>query len=232
MNENQRDPVPGMPPRLEAPNASSLRKAQVRAALFHKSEPIRIGRFVLLEPLGAGAMGEIYAAYDERLERKVALKLVRSGSSLTAKADERLLREAQTLAQVSHPNVVQIYEAGTYNGRLFIAMELVRGKTLTSWLRDAAQLPRAVRQREILRQFIAAGRGLEAAHAAGLAHRDFKPDNVLVGDDGRVRVGDFGLARALGEGPGLLAAAEASGEIEDSAAPVVPADIASCPTVV
>src|SRR3954468_8231043 len=218
-------------PRAAPPNVSSLRKAQVRAALFHKSEPIRIGRFILLEPLGAGAMGEIYAAYDERLERKVALKLVRSGSSLTAKADERLLREAQTLAQVSHPNVVQIYEAGTYNGRLFIAMELVRGKTLTSWLRDAAQLPRAVRQREILRQFIAAGRGLEAAHAAGLAHRDFKPDNVLVGDDGRVRVVDFGLAGRLGEGPEPLPA-EAAGEIEDSAAPVAPADLASGPTVV
>ena len=82
--------------------------------------PIRIGRFILLEPLGAGAMGEIYAAYDDQLDRKVALKLVKSGSGLTAKADERLLREAQTLAQVSHPNVVQIYEAGTYNGRLFM----------------------------------------------------------------------------------------------------------------
>jgi serine/threonine protein kinase/tetratricopeptide (TPR) repeat protein len=238
MDENQRDPVPGMPRRLEAPNASSLRKAQVRAALFHKSEPIRIGRFILLEPLGAGAMGEIYAAYDERLERKVALKLVRSGSPLTAKADERLLREAQALAQVSHPNVVQIYEAGTYNGRLFIAMELVRGKTLTSWLGDAAQLPRAVRRREILRQFIAAGRGLEAAHAAGVAHRDFKPDNVLVGDDGRVRVVDFGLARALGDEPAPAevvggAAGEASGEIEDrGAAPARPADIGRGPTVV
>ncbi|HEX3763935.1 MAG TPA: serine/threonine-protein kinase [Kofleriaceae bacterium] len=221
-----------MPARLEAPNASSLRKAQVRAALFRKSEPIRIGRFILLEPLGAGAMGEIYAAYDEQLDRKVALKLVRSGSPLTVKADERLLREAQTLAQVSHPNVVQIYEAGTYNGRLFIAMELVRGKTLTSWLGDAGQLPRAVRQREILRQFIAAGRGLEAAHAADVAHRDFKPDNVLVGDDGRVRVVDFGLARALGEEADAGSAA-AAGEIDAAAPPpVVPADIGSGPTVV
>jgi eukaryotic-like serine/threonine-protein kinase len=235
MDDHQRDPVPDMPARQEAPNASSLRKAQVRAALFRKSEPIRIGRFILLEPLGAGAMGEIYAAYDEQLDRKVALKLVRSGSPLTAKADERLLREAQTLAQVSHPNVVQIYEASTYNGRLFIAMELVRGKTLTSWLRDAAELPRAVRRREILRQFIAAGRGLEAAHAAGLAHRDFKPDNVLVGDDGRVRVVDFGLARALGdaaEPSGALT--EAAGEIDGAAAPPAgnPQDIGNGPTVV
>ncbi len=198
-----------------APMSSNLRKSQVRAALFRKLEPIRIGRFILLEPLGAGAMGEIYAAYDDQLDRKVALKLVKSGSGLTAKADERLLREAQTLAQVSHPNVVQIYEAGTYNGRLFIAMELIRGKTLTSWLKDAAQVPRAVRQREILRQFIAAGRGLEAAHAAGVAHRDFKPDNVLVGDDGRVRVVDFGLARALVDEPDGEAASWSGSALEE-----------------
>jgi serine/threonine protein kinase len=201
-------------PFLEPPRSSGVRKAQVRAALFRKLEPIKIGRFILLEPLGAGAMGEIYAAYDEQLDRKVALKLVKGGSGLTANADERLLREAQTLAQVSHPNVVQIYEAGTYNGRLFIAMELVRGKTLARWLEAAAQLPRAVRQREILRQFIAAGRGLEAAHAAGLAHRDFKPDNVLVGDDGRVRVVDFGLARAVGDEPDTEVSARSGRDLD------------------
>ena len=185
------------PVRPEPPVASNVRKAQVRATLFQKLGPVRIGRFALLEPLGSGAMGEVYAAYDEQLDRKVALKLMRSGVDPIGKPDERMLREAQTLAQVSHPNVVHIYDAGRYNGRLFIAMELVRGKTLSSWLRDTAQLSRAVRQREVLRQFVAAGRGLEAAHAAGVAHRDFKPDNVLVGDDGRVRVVDFGLARAL-----------------------------------
>src|SRR5215471_12056334 len=95
--------VDGVRPWSSSP-ASSLRKEQVRAALFRKLEPIRVGRFVLLEPLGAGAMGEIYAAYDERLDRKVALKLVRGGAEIAG--DERLLREAQTLAQVSHPNVV------------------------------------------------------------------------------------------------------------------------------
>jgi serine/threonine protein kinase/tetratricopeptide (TPR) repeat protein len=199
----------------EAPVAAQLRKAQVRAALFHKLEPIKIGRFTLLEQLGAGAMGEIYAAYDDQLDRKVAIKLVRSGTELMVKADERLLREAQTLAQVSHPNVVQIYEAGTYNGRLFIAMELIRGKTLSSWLKDLAQVPRPVRQYQILRQFIAAGRGLEAAHAAGLAHRDFKPDNVLVGDDGRVRVVDFGLARALVDEPDGESSAWSGGALDD-----------------
>jgi eukaryotic-like serine/threonine-protein kinase len=181
--------------------ASKLRKAQVRAALFHKVAPARIGRFILLERLGVGGMGEIYAAYDDQLDRKVALKLVRSDSGLGRRADERLLREAQVLAQVSHPNVVHIYEAGTHGGKVFIAMELVRGKTLTSWLEDAAQVPHGARERQILRQFIAAGRGLEAAHAGGVTHRDFKPDNVLVGDDGRVRVVDFGLARARADEP-------------------------------
>ncbi|HMG20872.1 MAG TPA: serine/threonine-protein kinase, partial [Kofleriaceae bacterium] len=225
MDSDQPDHEPAPPARPDKPLASSVRKAQVRAALFRRSEPVRVGRFILLEPLGAGAMGEIFAAYDDQLDRKVALKLVRGGSALTARADERLLREAQTLAQVSHPNVVQIYEAGTYSGRLFIAMELVRGKTLTSWLRDAAQLPRTMRQREILRQFIAAGHGLEAAHAAGVAHRDFKPDNVLVGDDGRVRVVDFGLARALVDqpvpvpGPAVDAGGEAeAADVDDDAA--------------
>src|SRR5258706_7826677 len=107
-------------PEARASMSSNVRKAQVRAALFHKKvEPVRVGRFILLEQLGAGAMGEIYAAYDEQLDRRVALKLVRHGSELTIRADELLLREAQALAQVSHPNVVQIYEAGTHDGRLF-----------------------------------------------------------------------------------------------------------------
>jgi serine/threonine protein kinase/tetratricopeptide (TPR) repeat protein len=185
----------------ETPLRHNLDKARVRAALFRKVEPIRVGRFILLEPLGVGGMGEIYTAYDERLDRRVALKLVRQGSKLPINADDLLLREAQALAKLSHPNVVQIYEAGTDNGRLFIAMELIRGQTLTSWLADAAAMPRRQRQRELLRRFIAAGRGLEAVHAAGVAHRDFKPDNVIVGDDGRVRVVDFGLARALVEDP-------------------------------
>jgi eukaryotic-like serine/threonine-protein kinase len=200
---NQRPPARNAATRSEPPRsgdaASRIRKANVRAALFKKPEPVRIGRFILLERLGAGAMGEVYAAYDEQLDRKVALKLVRSTVKDSERADERLLREAQTLAQVSHPNVVQVYEAGTHDGGVFIAMEFIRGKTLAAWLEGAEKLPRPERQREILRQLIAAGRGLEAAHGAGLAHRDFKPDNVLVGDDGRVRVVDFGLARVVAD---------------------------------
>ncbi|MEM9489961.1 MAG: serine/threonine-protein kinase, partial [Myxococcota bacterium] len=176
--------------------AGNLRKAQVRAALFNRPlKPVTIGRFTLLEQIGAGGMGEIYTAYDDQLDRKVAIKLVRSGADSADRADQRLLREAKILARLSHPNIVQVYEAGAVGDRVFIAMELIRGTTLTRWLDSQSDRPRHDRQIAILRQFVAAGRGLEAAHQTDLAHRDFKPDNVLVGDDGRVRVVDFGLAR-------------------------------------
>ncbi|TMQ11248.1 MAG: tetratricopeptide repeat protein [Deltaproteobacteria bacterium] len=199
---------PTLPEPAISPMSSSVYKEQVRAALFQKRvEPVRVGRFILLERLGAGSMGEIYAAYDDRLDRRIALKLVRHGANIAA-PDELMLREAKALAQVNHPNVVQIYDAGTHDGRLFIAMELIRGQTLTRWLGEAAHLPRPYRRREILRRFISAGRGLEAAHAAGVAHRDFKPDNVLVGEDGRVCVVDFGLARVLDEETGGAADGE------------------------
>jgi serine/threonine protein kinase/tetratricopeptide (TPR) repeat protein len=176
-----------------------VRRAQVMEGLFRKLEPVRIGRFTLLESIGSGSMGEIFAAYDDQLDRKVALKLVRAGARAATRADARLLREAQTLARLSHPNVVQVYEAGTFENRVFIAMEFIHGMTLSRWLETLADMPAGLRRREVLRIFVAAGRGLEAAHRAGLAHRDFKPDNALVGDDGRVRVVDFGLARAVGD---------------------------------
>src|SRR5262249_14197425 len=129
-------------PQLAISPMTNIHKAQVRAALF--DEPIRMGHFVLLKRLGAGSMGEIYRAYDEQLDRRVALKLVRQGSTLT-QSDELLLREAKALAKVSHPNVVQIYEAGAHEGRLFIAMELISGQTLTSWL-HSLEMPRPHRQ--------------------------------------------------------------------------------------
>lgn len=180
--------------------SSQLRKARVSAALFHEPvAAVQLAHFVLLEELGAGGMGEIYAAYDEKLDRKVAIKLVRPGTDTGIRADERLLREAQTLARLSHPNVVQVYEADVYRGRVFIAMEFIRGTPLDRWLKKATDRAGQTRQRDILRLFTAAGRGLQAAHAAGLVHRDFKPDNVLVGEDGRPRVVDFGLARAAYE---------------------------------
>ncbi|WP_163861674.1 protein kinase domain-containing protein [Myxococcus eversor] len=155
-------------------------------------EPPRVGRYVLLERLGAGSMGEVYSAYDDRLERKVALKLMLP--ELEAPAGERILREARALAQLSHPHIVHVYEVEHFEGRLFIAMELVRGESLRQWLRAE---PRT--WRTVLDVVIQAGRGLAAAHAAGLVHRDVKPDNVLVGADGRARIADFGLARSTSD---------------------------------
>jgi serine/threonine protein kinase len=154
----------------------------------------RVGRYLVLSTLGTGGMGVVFSAYDPQLDRKVALKLLRSGLQLATKdARKRLQREAQAIAQLSHPNVVNVYDVGTTDdGDLYIAMEFVEGDTLTTWLK---RWPRT--WREIIDVFLQAARGLVAAHSVGLLHRDFKPDNVLVGGDGRVRVTDFGLARSL-----------------------------------
>jgi serine/threonine protein kinase len=154
----------------------------------------RVGRYLVLSALGAGGMGVVFAAWDPHLGRKIALKLLRSSFASSSKdARTRLRREAQAIAQLSHPNVVSIYDVGTTDdGALYIAMEFVEGDTLTSWLRS---YPRT--WREIVDVFRQAARGLLAAHSVGLLHRDFKPDNVLVGGDGRVRVTDFGLARSV-----------------------------------
>jgi eukaryotic-like serine/threonine-protein kinase len=178
---------------------SRLRQARLHKRLFGgELQPVKIDRFTLLERIGSGSMGEIYAAYDERLDRKVAIKLVRADTAVPSRAQKRLLREARALAKVSHPNVVPVYEAGTFEGRVFIAMEFVRGTTLRRWLEEhVAKLTGWERVAAVLKQFLAIGRGLAAAHAAGVIHRDFKPDNVLVGEDGRPRVVDFGLARAV-----------------------------------
>ena len=158
-----------------------------------------VGRYSVLSCLGRGGMGVVYKAYDPKLDRNVALKLLRrSTSSVTA--DFRLLREAKTLAQLKHPNVVTVYDADLSNHGVFIAMELLSGKSVNEWL-EARR--RSVR--EILDVFLAAGRGLLAAHEAGIVHRDFKPGNVMVEDDGSVRVLDFGLAHLMDEGPaGML----------------------------
>ena len=159
-----------------------------------------IGRYVVLGLVGRGGMGEVYAAYDPELDRKVAVKLLRvkagNGVSLT-EGRQRTLREAQAIARLSDPNVVVVYDVGTFEDKVFIAMEFVEGNTVTFWLE---QKPRT--WQEVLRVFIAAGRGLTAAHDKGLVHRDFKPDNVMVGRDGQVRVMDFGLARQMDK-PGI-----------------------------
>jgi eukaryotic-like serine/threonine-protein kinase len=153
----------------------------------------RLGRYVVLDMIGSGGMGLVLAAYDPELNRKVALKLMRP-TKRDRKREQRgkagrLLQEAQALAKLAHPNVITVYDVGTWEDRVFVAMELVEGDTLKGWLRAKKR-----RWDDVLGAFIPAGRGLAAAHAAGLVHRDFKPDNVLIGDDGRVRVMDFGLA--------------------------------------
>lgn len=146
----------------------------------------RIGRYVLLRKLGQGGMGVVYAGYDETLDRKVAIKLLRYRTGDAAQ--RRLAREAQALARLSDPHVVQVYEIGKHGDASYIAMEYVEGQTLGAWARAA---PR--HWSEILPLMIDAGRGLAAAHRKGLVHRDFKPENVMLDDEGRVRVMDFGL---------------------------------------
>jgi tetratricopeptide (TPR) repeat protein/predicted Ser/Thr protein kinase len=149
-----------------------------------------VGRYVLLERLGAGGMGVVFAAWDPELDRRVAIKLISDRSpKLHRQLQARLRREAQAMARLAHPNVVQVYDAGAADERLFIAMEYVDGISLRRWLQAA---PRS--GPEIVAAFRQAGEGLAAAHAQGVIHRDFKPDNVLVANDGRVLVVDFGLA--------------------------------------
>ena len=148
-----------------------------------------LGRYRLERELGAGAMGVVHAAFDPDLERRIALKVLR-GATATAQARDRLLREARAMARLSHPNVVTVHEVGTAGGRDYVAMELIVGESLAEWLRASHRSPAA-----ILDAFRDAGRGLAAAHAAGIVHRDFKPHNVLRGRDGRIVVTDFGLAR-------------------------------------
>lgn len=152
-----------------------------------------IGRYVILDRIGGGGMGVVYTAYDPELDRKVALKLLRPDRAAGEAARLRLLREAQAIARLSHPHVVAVHDAGTFGDQVFLAMEYVEGTTLSWWLNEERRP-----WREVVDRFVLAGRGLAAAHAAGLVHRDFKPDNVLLGRDGRVRVADFGLARAVG----------------------------------
>lgn len=153
-------------------------------------------RYAIERLLGTGGMGAVFAAHDRVLGRAVALKVIRGPSDPAD--DERLVREARAMAKLSHPNVIPVFDVGiAASGPVYVAMELVDGVTLDRWLRERARDPA-----EIVAAFVAAARGLDAAHAAGLVHRDFKPENVIVGADGRVRVLDFGLARAAGAAPG------------------------------
>jgi serine/threonine protein kinase len=176
-----------------------LTVSDVRRRLFGEGPVLRIGRYRIEERIGAGGMGEVYLAVDEELDRKVAIKRVLPGL-ISERQQERLRHEARALAKLSHANVVQVYEIGEHDHRTFLAMEYVQGRTLADWL---AEQPRA--WREIVTRFCAAGRGLAAAHEAGVIHRDFKPENILLGNDGSVRVADFGIAVAEAE-PNVAAA--------------------------
>lgn len=168
----------------------------VRPPLSHGLAHGTIGeRYTLLGLAGRGGMGEVYAAYDAKMDRKIALKLLRADDQDAAPVGRaRLLREARLLARLSHPNVVAVHDAGTFAGRVFVAMDYVDGGTLKDWI---ARQPRT--RAEILAAFTQAAHGLAAAHAVGLVHRDFKPANVMVTKTGDVRVTDFGLARQMDE---------------------------------
>ena len=157
-----------------------------------------VGRYVVLSKLGAGGMGVVFAAFDPELDRKVALKLLHprivadAELATTREARARLIREAQALARLNHPHIVAIHDVGEHQGAVWLAMEYVDGETFAAWVK---QRPRT--WREVVAVLSSAARGLSAAHDAGLVHRDIKPDNIMVGRDGRVRVMDLGLARAL-----------------------------------
>ena len=169
-------------------------EASLRERLFGEKATTKVGRFTLLEPLGRGGMGSVYAAYDPELDRKVAIKVVRPDRA-SDRSREQLQSEAKILARMSHPNVVTIYEVGEAgSGDVFIAMEYLGGGTLAQWMREHAGEPS--RWASVVEMFDDVGRGLAAAHAEGVVHRDFKPANVLLGTDGRPRVVDFGLAHA------------------------------------
>ncbi len=192
-NVSTQDPL-GEHPLGHAPAGIEVERIEssLRQRLFGEASAPKLGRFTLLEPLGRGGMGSVYAAYDPQLDRKVAIKVVRPDRA-TERSREELHQEAKTLARVSHPNVVTVFEVGeAASGDLFIAMEFLGGGTLADWIDEQGGEPS--HWSEIVRMFHTVGCGLSAAHAEGLVHRDFKPENVLIGSDGRPRVADFGLA--------------------------------------
>ena len=157
----------------------------------------QIGRFTILRRIGKGGMGVVYVAYDSELDRRVAVKLLRSELSALPGIREQLLYEAQMLAKLSHPNVLHVYDVGIHRHQIYLALEYVEGETLRAW-----QARHHGDWRVLVAMYRACGEGLAAAHSAGVVHRDFKPENVLVGVDGRPRVLDFGLATLASGAPG------------------------------
>ncbi|CAM4316344.1 tetratricopeptide repeat protein [Corallococcus exiguus] len=229
---------------VPAPDVHAARTAVAVSEPFTRSVKSRIpqvaqgtllGRYVVLERLGAGGMGVVHAAYDPSLDRRIGLKLLRAPTSASGSqgGTERLLREAQAAARTRHPHVVAVHDVGTFGDVVFIAMELVDGGTVRQHLLEATRP-----WRDVVRLYLQAGRGLAAAHAAGVVHRDFKPDNVLVDKEGRARVTDFGLARlesseeadATALGPGKTASPRSAPG--DAASPKGAPDEASSPIAI
>ncbi|MCH9682408.1 MAG: serine/threonine-protein kinase [Deltaproteobacteria bacterium] len=175
--------------RASAPTNDEIEQ-KVQELLFAGKGATRIGRFLILEHIGDGGMGRVYAAYDDQLDRKIAIKIVLDDPLLDDDIRLRLRREAQALARLSHPNVVAVYAVGETNAQqLFLAMEFIQGVSLDRWLDTRPDW------RQVLDAFVQVGRGLAAAHRSGLVHRDLKPSNMMRSEDGVVKVLDFGLAR-------------------------------------
>ncbi len=182
------------PPDLREQQMMARVMARLEPTAIH--QPVRLGRYVLLDPIGTGGMGVVHGGYDDVLDRRVAIKLIRAERASSEAAQLRLVREAQAMAKLTHPGVVAVYEAGVHDGDVYLAMELVEGLTLRGWLREQERS-----WREIVKVFAQIADALAAAHDAGVLHRDFKPENVLLTRDGKPKVADFGLAHLVGAEP-------------------------------
>ncbi|MEM7152441.1 MAG: tetratricopeptide repeat protein [Myxococcota bacterium] len=203
-------------PSMQATIAGPDSEPSSRDFFMPRQEGDRVGRYVILGTLGAGGMGVVYSAYDPQLDRKIALKVLHPHRDPAGtEGRQRLVREAQAMAKLAHPNVAAVHDVGEHEREIFVAMEFIKGQTLRDWLKAEPRDPQ-----RILEVFIEAGRGLWAAHQAQLLHRDFKPENVMVGAEGRVWVLDFGLVRPLEGGEALpeRSAKDGDGAIGDPTA--------------
>ena len=202
VQEAQAQRVVGGDPRLgeeagtEPETAATEPTVHAQPQTAEHAPSVLADRYVLLRQIGSGGMGTVFAGYDRDLDRTVAIKLLDPRAAQKDESRARMLREAQAMARVRSPHVLTVHDVGTERGQIYIAMELMSGRTLRKWLRER---PRS--WREIVRVFEAAGRGLAAAHECGLIHRDFKPDNVLIDDDDKICVCDFGVAAAIADAP-------------------------------
>ncbi|HWB75561.1 MAG TPA: serine/threonine-protein kinase, partial [Nannocystaceae bacterium] len=187
----------------------------------------KVGRYLILERIGQGGMGVVYAAFDPELNRRVALKILHGSNSgptrQSGSARARLLREAQAIARVTHPNVVSVFDVGTVDDSVFVAMEFVDGPTLTQWQADRRDVA------EVVGMYLQAARGLAAAHATGIVHRDFKPDNVLITSDAHARVLDFGLARTDPSVSGIDPMPDDDDDVPSSSVSLDASDVLSSP---